>query len=687
MCLVFEHLSFNLYELLRRTHFRGVSLTLIRKFARQILKTLAYLSLPEIDIIHCDLKPENILFRVPNRSAIKVIDFGSSCFRDKQMYKYIQSRFYRSPEVILELPYDQAIDMWSLGCILVEMHTGMPLFSGRDEADQMRRFVALKGLPPRHMLQASKKADKFFEVAYPHGVAPPVPAVTSSSSSSSSSSGPVGAGGSGVTGEEGAGAATVAGTGAPSDAADPGSRGGSMRHGSGSADMDVDRAGSGGVIMPRKKSTASGTGPASAEGAGDGAGGDGADGADGKGEDGAADDDFLSDSDSDFGDSDYSSGDGGDDAARDEVMDPGPDGGAGGAGAADEDGGAHKLDADGDVIIGDGAGGGSGRAASVGSRRRRATGSLSGGRSSHADDPTGVAPTSTASVASGGAQSRRRRMRRRTDEALDAEGGADADGLRHRSSGSVRGAGSRSGVGGAGGRSAGTGRGEGAPGAIRIPKQGPVYKVRPAPPPEEGAKPGPVVYTDLKDVLGVYTGGPGGRRKHEKSGHSTLHYLQFVDLVERMLDYDPRTRIKPMEALNHPFLRTDIEEAAAAAVPALPPGATPTPPTPGPGPGPVAMMGASSGPGAMPHDGGGGGGGWGISTGLGGISGGGGWAGAMRPSGSVTFGSGAGAGVGGMGGGLLPVPGGFGPASSAPASAHSSPRPGPGGPGAFGTSR
>ena len=50
-----------------------------------------------------------------------------------QIYQYIQSRFYRSPEVLLGIPYDLAIDMWSLGCILVEMHTGEPLFAGSAE--------------------------------------------------------------------------------------------------------------------------------------------------------------------------------------------------------------------------------------------------------------------------------------------------------------------------------------------------------------------------------------------------------------------------------------------------------------------------------------------------------------------------------------------------------------------------
>ena len=72
-------------------------------------------------------------------------------------------RFYRSPEVLLGLPYDEAIDMWSLGCILVEMHTGEPLFSGVNETDQVYKIVELLGIPPQHMLEKANKQWKFFE--------------------------------------------------------------------------------------------------------------------------------------------------------------------------------------------------------------------------------------------------------------------------------------------------------------------------------------------------------------------------------------------------------------------------------------------------------------------------------------------------------------------------------------------
>ena len=68
-----------------------------------------------LDLIHCDLKPENILIKSYSRCEIKVIDFGSSCFTKDHLSSYVQSRSYRAPEVILGLPYDQKIDIWSLG--------------------------------------------------------------------------------------------------------------------------------------------------------------------------------------------------------------------------------------------------------------------------------------------------------------------------------------------------------------------------------------------------------------------------------------------------------------------------------------------------------------------------------------------------------------------------------------------
>ena len=90
--------------------------------ARQCLEALVYLH--HLNIVHCDLKPENILLKSYSRCEIKVIDLGSSCFLSDNLNLYVQSRSYRSPEVILGLPYDQKIDIWSLGCILAELYTG-----------------------------------------------------------------------------------------------------------------------------------------------------------------------------------------------------------------------------------------------------------------------------------------------------------------------------------------------------------------------------------------------------------------------------------------------------------------------------------------------------------------------------------------------------------------------------------
>lgn len=161
LCLVFELLSVNLYELIKQNQFRGLSTTLVRVFAQQLLNGLALLN--KARLIHCDLKPENILLKNLESPIIKIIDFGSACDERQTVYTYIQSRFYRSPEVLLGLPYSSAIDMWSLGCIVVELFLGLPLFPGSSEYNQVSRIVEMLGMPPMWMLEMGKQSGEFFE--------------------------------------------------------------------------------------------------------------------------------------------------------------------------------------------------------------------------------------------------------------------------------------------------------------------------------------------------------------------------------------------------------------------------------------------------------------------------------------------------------------------------------------------
>uniref|UniRef100_A0A3Q7FPZ8 Protein kinase domain-containing protein n=1 Tax=Solanum lycopersicum TaxID=4081 RepID=A0A3Q7FPZ8_SOLLC len=111
LCIAFELLDTNLYELIKLNHFRGLSLSIVQLFSKQILRGLALMK--DAGIIHCDLKPENILLctrqasliPIEKPAEIKVIDFGSACMEDRTVYSYIQSRYYRSPEVLLGYQY------------------------------------------------------------------------------------------------------------------------------------------------------------------------------------------------------------------------------------------------------------------------------------------------------------------------------------------------------------------------------------------------------------------------------------------------------------------------------------------------------------------------------------------------------------------------------------------------------
>ena len=161
LCISTDLLDMNLYEFIKIHDFRGFSLKLIRRFTKQMLGSLVLLHHKRV--IHCDLKPENILLAHPAHADIKVIDFGSSCFENEKVYTYIQSRFYRSPEVILGMSYGLPIDMWSLGCILAELYTGYPIFPGENEQEQLACIMEVFGPPEKHLIEKSTRKKLFFD--------------------------------------------------------------------------------------------------------------------------------------------------------------------------------------------------------------------------------------------------------------------------------------------------------------------------------------------------------------------------------------------------------------------------------------------------------------------------------------------------------------------------------------------
>ncbi|KFQ40651.1 Homeodomain-interacting protein kinase 1 [Mesitornis unicolor] len=162
-CLVFEMLEQNLYDFLKQNKFSPLPLKYIRPILQQVATAL--MKLKSLGLIHADLKPENIMLVDPARQPyrVKVIDFGSASHVSKAVCStYLQSRYYRAPEIILGLPFCEAIDMWSLGCVIAELFLGWPLYPGASEYDQIRYISQTQGLPAEYLLSAGTKTSRFF---------------------------------------------------------------------------------------------------------------------------------------------------------------------------------------------------------------------------------------------------------------------------------------------------------------------------------------------------------------------------------------------------------------------------------------------------------------------------------------------------------------------------------------------
>ncbi|XP_022764996.1 dual specificity tyrosine-phosphorylation-regulated kinase 4-like isoform X2 [Durio zibethinus] len=166
--IVCELLQANLYEFQKFNQESGdeayFTLSRLQVITCQCLEALDYLH--DLGIIHCDLKPENILIKSHRRCEIKIIDLGSSCFRTDNICLYVQSRSYRAPEVILGLPYDQKIDLWSLGCILAELCSGKVLFPNDANVTILAQMVGTLGPIDLEMLENGQETHKYFTKEY-----------------------------------------------------------------------------------------------------------------------------------------------------------------------------------------------------------------------------------------------------------------------------------------------------------------------------------------------------------------------------------------------------------------------------------------------------------------------------------------------------------------------------------------
>ncbi|XP_048883634.1 dual specificity protein kinase CLK4 isoform X2 [Brienomyrus brachyistius] len=172
ICIVFELLGLSTYDFLKENSFLPFPVDQIRKMSYQIIRAVHFLHRNKLT--HTDLKPENILFvnseysmeynakmkrdeRTLKNPDVKVVDFGNATYEYEHHTSVVSTRHYRAPEVILDLGWNHACDVWSLGCIVLEYYLGVTLFQTHDSKEHLAMMERVLGPIPAHLLQKTRK--------------------------------------------------------------------------------------------------------------------------------------------------------------------------------------------------------------------------------------------------------------------------------------------------------------------------------------------------------------------------------------------------------------------------------------------------------------------------------------------------------------------------------------------------